>query len=249
MPTPQKNPKLHQIVAVHKGIKARCYGELTEMHLASKKKEPFLGHAKIWNKKTEDSDEFEDDNKEVRVIAEDLLKRTAKLETEAMDVAATLEWGNCEAKADVVVAGQTVLQQVPVTFLLNLEKRLTDLRKFLSELPTLDAAKVWNKDPNSKLFRSKPVRTSRTKKVQRAIVKYDATQFHPAQTEMISEDVVIGSWETTHLSGAITVPRKELLLDRVNAFLDATKMARVAATNIEVKRREVGDALFGYLFA
>ena len=248
-PMSKNNPKLHQIVAIQKGVKARVYGAITKLHQASKKVEPFIGHTKTWYKKNEDSDEFEDDRKEVRLIAEDLLKETAKLETEAMDVAATLEWGNCEAKADVVVDGQTVLTQVPVTFLLNLEKRLTDLRTFVGELPTLDASNVWEKDPNSKLFRSKPARTSRTKKVQRPIVKYDATEHHPAQTEMISEDVVIGSWETTHLSGAITMPRQELLLERLNALLDATKMARMEACSISVENRKVGEALFGYLFA
>jgi hypothetical protein len=166
-----------------------------------------------------------------------------------MDVAATLEYGNCQAKADVVVGGTAVLTQVPVTYLLNLEKRLTDLRTFVSELPTLDSGKVWEKDPNSKLFRSKPTRTSRTKKVQRAIVKYDATEHHPAQTEMITDDIIIGSWETIHLSGAITMPRKEQLTDRVNALLDAVKMARMEACSIPIKRQEVGDAVFGYLFA
>jgi hypothetical protein len=40
-------------------------------------------------------------------------------------------------------------------------------------------------------------------------VLYDATEHHPAQTQLISEDVIVGWWETVKHSGAIPRPRQE----------------------------------------
>ena len=56
-------------------------------------------------------------------------------------VLATQDFANCQAKANVVVDGQTILKEVPVTHLLFLEKQLVDLRTFIDGLPTPEAKK------------------------------------------------------------------------------------------------------------
>ncbi len=81
------------------------------------------------------------------------------------------------------------------------------------------------------------------------MVLYDATEHHPAQTQLISEDVTIGHWETTYRSGALPVPRKEEILDRIDELRDAVKRARSRANDTEVRRREIGEVLLGYLFS
>ncbi|WP_443732109.1 DUF7873 family protein [Streptantibioticus silvisoli] len=61
----------------------------------------------------------------------------------------TKERANRAARADVTVEGRTILADVPVTWLLFLEKRLTDLRTFVKKPPVLDAAGSWSPDPST----------------------------------------------------------------------------------------------------
>jgi len=49
-----------------------------------------------------------------------------------------------------------LLADVPVTYLLFLEKQLTDLRTFVDKLPVLDPSVVWLQDPSSGDWRSEP---------------------------------------------------------------------------------------------
>lgn len=244
--------QLHQTTAILKGLKPRIYSEVTTLHKESQKVDLYTGFAKSYRKKDEDGEEFPPENKRVVLVASDVLRKLAKLQTEVFDTTAELDWANTTAKADVVVDGQTVLAGVPVTYLLFLEKQLTDVRTFIGAMPTLDDAKDWTQDPNSRLFKTEKVSTHKTKKVQRAIVKYDAVirdgQALPAQTEMITEDVIVGWWDTVSHSGALPVPRKEALLERVDKFLKAVKVAREVANNEPVTDRKVGEAVFGYLF-
>lgn len=52
---------------------------------------------------------------------------------EAIDLVATKEWGDARTRTDVVVDGETVLEEVPVRFLVVLEKHLKRIRKVLNE--------------------------------------------------------------------------------------------------------------------
>lgn len=245
--------KLHQITALLKGVKTRVYSEVTALHKEAQKPEPFTGFAKAYRKKDEDGEDFAPENKRVVLVATEVLRKLAKLETEVFDITASQEWANMSAKADVVVDGQTILTGVPVTYLLFLEKQLTDVRTFVEKMPTLDDNRDWTADPNSRLFKTEKVTTHKTKKVQRAIVKYDAVIKDgvglPAQTEMITEDVIVGWWDTVSHSGALPVPRKEVVLERVDKLLKAVKVAREDANDQETTEHKVGDAVFGYLLS
>ncbi len=249
-----KNDKktLNQIVAIEKGVKSRVYSKVTELHKQSQKADPFNGFTKTYRAKDDDGEQYPPESKKVKLVAADILKEVAKHQTEVFDVTATKDWANCSARADVVVDGQTLLPDVPVTYLLFLEKQLSDMRKFVDELPPLDDGKDWEADPNSKLYRTEKVITHKTKKVQRPIVLYDAVvkddQALPAQTQLITEDVVIGWWDTAYLSGAIPAPRKDELLERIDAVTKAVKQARERANSMEVDEVEVGAAFFKYLF-
>lgn len=243
--------KLHEVVAVRKGVKSRAYGELTELHKRAQKDELYAGLSREFTPLDDDGETFPSESKQVQLVAEDVLKRVRSIRTRFLDIEATQEWGNLAARGEVEVDGRAILTDVPVTLLIFLEKELNDLHTFVGGLPVLDEARTWNRDPNSKLFRTDAVRTHKTKKVQRPVVLYDATEHHPAQTQLISEDVTIGHWETTYRSGALPVPRRDELLERIDTLRNAVKRARARAraNDTEVARREIGDALFGYLFA
>jgi hypothetical protein len=243
-----KNPKLHEIVAVRKGVKSRVYGEITNLHRDSSKTDRYGGMVREYTPKDDEGEKLPGESKKVQSIAEDTLKKTAKLQTEAWDIEATQEWGNQRAKADIEVDGKTLLSDVPVNVLIHLDKQLNDMRTFVAGLPTLDTDKDWESDPNSKLFRTSPVRTHHNRKVEKPHVVVAATKEHPAQWTTLKEDVTVGYWDKTHLSGALPVPRKEAILERIDKLQVAVKKARSRANDLDVERQEIGDALFGYLF-
>lgn len=241
-------PKLNQIVAVEKSVKSRVYGDFTELHKASQKAELFSGFSKNYRKRDEEGEDYPPESKRVQLESADVLSQVAKLLSELFDVTATKDFANCGAFADVVVDGQTLIPRAPVPFLLFLEKQLTDLHTFVDKMPTLDPADEWQNDPNSGLFKTASLATQRTKKVQKPVVLYDATEKHPAQTQLITEDVVVGYWDTVKQSGALPIPRKRELLDRLEKLSQAVKFAREQANDFETSEQKIGAAVFGYLF-
>ncbi len=241
--------KLNQIVAVEKGVKSRVYGEITEMHKASQKPDLFNGFVKTYRKKDEEGEDYPQERKKVQLEAESVLSQASRLLSEIMDITATKDYANCHASADVVLDGQVLIQNAPATYLLFLEKQLSDLHTFVDKMPTLDETDDWTRDENSTLFKTAAIPTQRTKKVQKPLVLYPATAEHPAQTQMITEDVVVGYWDTVKQSGALPVPRKQVLLDRIEKLSQAVKFAREQANSVEAEPQKVGGTIFTYLLS
>ena len=114
-------------------------------------------------------------------------------------------------------------------------------------MPTLDPSYDWTKDVNSDLYKTDSIKTARTKKTTKALLLAPATDKHPAQTDKITEDVIVGYWKATKLSGALPLPRKEELLTKIDRLRDAVKMAREEANNAEVVKVEPGKTILGWL--
>lgn len=240
--------KLNQIIAIEKGIKSRIYGGLTELHKTLQKPELFNGFSKNYQKLAEDGEDLPPESKRVQFTVPDVLRAVERGLTEHFDVTARKDWSNCNAKATIMVDGFRIVEDVPVTFLLFLEKQLTDLHTMVKTLPVLDIADDWKQDINSGFFKTDEVKTHRTKKMQRPIVLYDATAEHPAQTNIITEDVLAGHWVTVKQSGAMPRPEKLALLGRVEKLLQAVKQAREAANMVdESPTPPVGQAIFSFL--
>ena len=241
--------KLSQIIAIEKGVKSKSYAELTQAHHDVQKQPLLTGLSRTYQPKDEDGEQLPPESTRVQVKAEDVLRQIATGLTRLFDVTATKDWANCVARADVVVEGTTLLRDVPVSYLLFLEKQLADLNTFVKKLPILDGAESWTHDPSTDWFRTEAVRTLRTKKVPRNHVKAESTEKHPAQVEVYYEDVAIGYWTQTKFSGALPAQRVNELVERVEKLSQAVKFAREEANTFEVTDQRVGDAVFGYLFA
>jgi hypothetical protein len=240
--------KLNQIVAVVNGKKTEALAALTAVHRKCAKLESFSGLHRTYRPLSEDGETFPDESKAVQYTAREALDEAKEIMSKFFDVVATQEYANCEAKADVVVGGQTVLEQVPVSYLLFLEKQVTDFKTFVSNLPTLEVGEQWSKDVNGVLYVGQSFETNKNKKVLQHKVLYEATKEHPAQVEKWSEDVTVGKWLSTKYSGAIPVTERSALVNRAKDLLDAIKFARESANNLEVNQVNVGDKLFAYLY-
>lgn len=240
--------KLNQILAIEKTKKTQLHKQITGLHHALQRPNLVNGYHKTFQPKEDGGETFPDDKQVVQFRYIEGIEQVKAYMAELMDVTATKDFANTHAKADIVVEGETLVRDVPVPYLLFLEKELHDLHTFVEKMAELDPAETWAEDPNSGLYRSEPVKTHRTKKLQRPIVKYEATENHPAQTELITEDVVIGYWTTTKFSGAIPRPRKKELMVRISKLEDAVKFAREQANSIEAERMNVGNVLLNYIF-
>src|SRR3990167_5324651 len=184
--------RLNQIIAVENGIKGRVYSELTEFNKVCQKAELFQGFSKVYENKDEDGESLPPESKKIQFRVDDVLKAIVNSLAEFFDITATKDWANMAAVANVEVNGKKVLEGVPVTHLLFLEKQLVDLRTFFGNLPELDDVDSWQRDEASGVYKTEPISTHRTRKVQKPIVLYDATKEHPAQTQLITEDVLAG---------------------------------------------------------
>jgi hypothetical protein len=240
--------KLNQIIAIEKGVKAQTYSNLTAVNKAVQKPELFNGFSKTYQKRDDDGEDLPAERKRVQFTSSNVLQTAALTLGELFDLTARKDFTNCEAKASVEVDGRVLLPPAPVSYLLFLEKQLTDLRTLIGNMPVLDDAEAWTKDNEAGLYKTAEVHTHRTKKVQKPLVLYPATPEHPAQTQIITEDIIAGFWVQVKQSGAMPKPEQTQLLVRVEKLLHAVKQAREAANMTEeVSAPKVGEAVFGYL--
>lgn len=240
--------KLNQVIAVEPTIKSKAERVLTDVHRVLGKPELLTGLSRVYAPKDEDGEVQPPQYKLPQVKVTEAIDIAAAELTRLFDVTLTKESANTEARADVAVNGVPLLSDVPVTYLLFLEKQLVNVRTFVEKLPTLDPAVRWTWDANQGLYVSEVVRTASTKKVRKNWVKAEATREHPAQVEVFTEDDTVGHWSTTSFSGAIPATRKQALIERVDALVLAVKRAREAANDMEVAQKRAGEEVFTFLF-
>lgn len=240
--------KLNQIIAVTKGAKAQANREFTDAHRNVQKAPLLSGISRSYQPKDEEGEQLPPESTRVQVSATDVIAEVSASLTRLFDLVLTQDVANTRARADVVVDGQTILADVPVTYLLFLEKQLVDLHTFVDKLPVLDPAETWTFSDAAGAHASDPVRTVRSKKVMRNHVKAEATEKHPAQVEVYTEDVPVGYWTTVKLSGALPATRVKELRERVAKLQQAVKFAREQSNMTEVEDVRAGERVFTYLF-
>lgn len=241
--------KLNQVIALEKGVKSRSYASLTEAHQLLQKPALLAGISRTYKPKDDEGEQYPAESTRVQGRAEQVIAETGRILTELFDVVATKDNANCAARADVVVDGRVLLEKVPVTYLLFLEKQLVDLRTFVQKLPVLDPSETWQLDAAQDCWASEPAETNKTKKVPKNHVKAEATDKHPAQVEVYHEDIVVGRWKTVKYSGALPAARVRALLERVDKLQKAVKVAREEANSAPVEMVKIGERVFDYLFA
>ncbi|MFI6820572.1 hypothetical protein ACIBJE_06400 [Micromonospora sp. NPDC050187] len=240
--------KLNQIIAVTKGVKAQTTREFTEAQRNVQKAPMLSGISRSYQPKDEEGEQLPPESTRVQVSATDVIGEVSTSLTRLFDLVLTQDVANTRAKADVVVDGRTILADVPVTYLLFLEKQLVELYAFVDKLPVLDPAETWTFNDAAGAYASDPVKTVRSRKVMRNHVKAEATEKHPAQVEVYTEDVPVGYWTTVKLSGALPATRVKELRERVAKLQQAVKFAREQANMTEVEDQKAGERVFGYLF-
>ena len=242
-------PKLNQINALVTSRKGDTEKQVTELYKLIQKEQLFAGRERTYRPLDEvNGQKLPPESQRVQQRADDLVRQAREKWNELWNLVLTQDTGNQTARADIVVDGRVILANVPVTSLLFLDKQVNDLETFVSKLPTPDPAEEWTHDPNTGLLRGKATESLRTSKEPTVIVKYEATKDHPAQTELFTKDVPVGTWTQILYSGCIATDRKNAILARVRKLQDAIKLAREQANLLEVERQKAGDPLLGFVF-
>jgi hypothetical protein len=242
-------PKLNQINAIVTSRKGEAEKAVTELYKLIQKEQLFVGRERTYRPLDEmNGQKLPPESQRVQQRVDDLIKQAREKWSELWNLVLTQDTGNQQAKSDLVVDGKTILSNVPVTTLLFLDKQINDLETFISKLPTPDPAEEWSHDPNTGLLRSRATESIRTSKEPTVIVKYEATEDHPAQTELFTKDIPVGTWTQILYSGCIPADKKNAVLARIRKLQDAIKIAKEQANLMEVERQKCADPVFAFVF-
>lgn len=242
--------KLNQLIAIVTGEKTQTQKKITALYKKVQNGDLFSGISRYYTPKDDEGDKLPPESKKVQLTHKDVLDSAQSINGELWNLIVAQDITNCNAYGDIIVDGDNVLLEgVPVTSLMYLEKQLVDLRTLVEKIPKLDPAEEW-KHSVAQGTHAGPVETFKTKKVPRNHVKAEATKEHPAQVEVYMEDIVIGTWSTLKFSGAMAPGPKALILAKIDEVIKGVKYAREEANQKEVGViHNVSKVLFEYIRA
>lgn len=253
MANEKRNPRLHELLAVKKDLKQQADKTRTDLeNTFEKKPHHFTGKLKTFTPNGEDAVSKTEDVLDVQTTITGELAWLKPYLANSLDSHYHVAAGNMKASADIVLEDGTImLPAMPASTLLELEDYFANLRGFLSKIPTLDPAKGFTPDPakGSGVFQARAVEKTRTLAQKKVYVLYPATERHPAQVQLVDEQIPVGTIREQEWSSMLTPADKAKMLDRCEQLARAVKAARARANQIEVDvSRKIGDALIGHVF-
>jgi hypothetical protein len=189
---------------------------------------------------------------EVRVHAQSAVTDSVKAWETLVSALATTCFGNCEpqARADVVdpETQRIIVAQAPVSFLLSLEKTLTEIANFVSSIPMLPTSTRWRRGAEDGMWETDPVEELHVSVEPQSKVTSEATPEHPAQVYVWDVEVVQGTWATTRYSSAYPPEDIREILNRIERLRIAITKAKHDANLAEVPKLSVGKDVMQFLF-
>lgn len=241
------NLRLNQVLAKEKGAKTASEGILTAVYQTVQKAPLFNGLDRTYEPRDDAGEMLPGESNRIQRRYGEELATAAQSEAELLNLVATKEAANQNARAAVVIDGELELPELPVSVLLTLEKRLVNYATLVKTLPGVDPAQEWTWDENERVYRTPPALKTRSKKIPRNHVKAAATDKHAEQVEVYYEDMVVGDWREIKFSGGITEKDRRALLTRIEKLAAAVKVAREQANLTEAPDVKIGQQVFEYL--
>lgn len=241
--------KLNQIVALNAPKKADFQKLITKYYHIMQKSEPFFGLERQYTPRDENGEQLPPESSRVQLKVKELLDDLKEPWANMFDVILTNDLGNCQAKSDIIIDGKIVAKDIPVSTLLFLEKQLDHWKEILNKIPLLPLSDDWSLNSTSGFYETPVHQTIRTKKINKPIVLYDATDKHPAQTAMVTEDINVGTWNVKKLSSALSMIEVDSLKTKLNKLREAVIIARETANSLEIDQIKQGENILDYLFS
>ncbi|KOY84730.1 hypothetical protein AD998_20090 [bacterium 336/3] len=241
--------KLYELLAVEQDRKNKANESLGEAKKIFTKNDPYFdGMIKKYVAIEEDSEQIPDETKEMVKTVKQQLEELQENVVAALDATLSKEETNASntAKAELVV-GDTSFGTFSATSLLALESHLSKILDLYQTIPVLDSTRKWSFDNQKSVYKTDEEVKFRSIKRPQVIVKYEATDKHPAQTELLYLDFQVGKYETTYFSGKLTIAQKNEIIKRLEKLMEAVKVARAKANSVEVQNIKLGDKVFNFL--
>lgn len=244
--------KLHELLAADttaKGQSDKCRSDL--LTTFDKKKHHFSEKVVTFTPNVEGAVAITEEQLDIQTTIRKELDWIKGIWSRSIDVDYQIAESNTVARADVILDnGETILANVPATSLLELEKRMGEAHALVMGIPTLDPAKGFKPDPDRGvgIYKAREELKTRTKKVSKVVVLYPHTEQHPAQTQLVPEDIATGTIRSQEWSALITPAEKADMLNRVEELRRAIKQARARANEAEASTLKAGNTLLSYAF-
>ncbi len=255
-----KKPLLHEVLAVEQDLKGNAErARTTTLDLFRAKHNQFTGLRRTFRPFAVEEDAV--DQGQERLEAETKLATTVANELDkALSIAASaitagyqIDEANTRAKADIIVDGEVIVSDGPATFLLQLERRLRELRGLFREAPTFDPVRTWITDVDADrkhVLKADAVVTIRKARTRKYNVMYEATAEHPAQVDVVEVDEPVGENRSYEWTGKLASAKKAALVERLDALVAAVKQARSRANTVAVNTEErIGKTVADFLLA
>jgi hypothetical protein len=240
--------KLAQVLATEKQTKEQGNRTLTEVYHVLQKPALFTDMTRTYQPSEEGGEAIPTERNLVQHSVNQLLDLVGNAFASIADTEATKNRANTQTIVDVEVDGEVLLKDMDAPTLLFLENQLKKVLDEFKKLPILDPAYEWELDAATGLHRTaEPIEKIRTQKKQRGIVLYDATDKHPAQTQLVVEDIPVGKWSEVMHSGAVPAVRKRELLVRCTNIITAIASARQKANQVDAPPIEVGEKIADWI--
>jgi len=240
--------KLNQVIAIAEGAKKKRTKEISTLYHKLDAPTLFEGIQRDYHPVDDEGESKPREFKNVQFTAEEAISEVANITSDLVNVVHALDLGNTEARSDIVVDGKVIISNIPVVHILFLEKQMEDLRTFVSKIPELDPAETWTYSDDMNCYKSEMRESVSTKKVFKNHIKAEATDKHPAQVDVYTEDVIVGLWDTVKLSGHIKSYDKNNYLKKIDKFVTALKIAREHGNLQAVSISNIGRKIIGYIF-
>lgn len=246
--------KIHELLAVENSLQGQAEKTKTDLKATFTNKRHLFQEKRVTFQSNEEGrPAVTEEQSDIQTTVGSELAWIGKHLAKAIDASYQIHIGNTTARADIEVQDATILKDVPATALLELEKTIKGVQELVYAAPTLDPAKGFTLDAErgKGIFRAREVVKTRTRKAKKVLVKYEATEKHPAQTEVIDVDEPIGTIREQEWSAMLTPAEKADMLGRCEDLLRAIKKARSRANDLEVNttaENRIGAKLLGYIF-
>lgn len=242
---------LYKVVAVVSDRKKANTESLMSAKKKFEKADSFTGTMRTFERVGEDDPELPMERKNVAERVDTILNDIGVPFCDAVDCVFAQETGNAQTSGKITLEmdGRTLnLDKLPAPFLLYLAHQLKDLETLVKSAPTLDASKEWANNPNTQLWETPPRTELRYRKVQRPLVKYEATKEHPAQVDVVTADIPSQKIKHIDMSGGITAEQKRSLLRRITKLSEQVKNARDEANRVAVDAPKIGSQIIDFIF-
>jgi len=243
--------KLHELLAVESDRKKASDRLVEESIKTFKKDNLFSGSVKRTEMFDEAEAKISDEVLKLETTVDENLEYSLDALVKYWDTVAQKDATNMTAIADIVIDGKVLVEAVPATTLLGMEKKINELRNLYNAIPTLPPGINWVIDESQEkvgVYRnSNDLETLKTMKDIEFRTIAEPTKEHPAQVAQVSITKNIGRFITTKWSGMVTPYEKARRITNCERLLSAIKKARQRANSVKTVDIKVGQAMIDFI--